>query len=289
MLGVKRRTSRLAAVADDPDKLTRMVKILRFADMHEPPRRLRRSWRHVGIAADGSPLHLLTKPDTTAPHAVLYLHGGGYMFGPSLLEWLTAASIAGASSCDLGVFLYPKAPEHRAPETIAATVAAWDELAGRYAPDAVTLVGVSSGGGLAVALMTQLRDRGSPQPANAILLSPGVDLTLEDEASHLERGDLLLSPEFVRAAGSLYAGDLPPNDPSVSPSFGDLAGLAPMHVFAGTKEILFPGLERFVAKVVESGGSANLIVGERQQHTWPTAPTAEGKRAIQHIVDIITG
>ena len=120
-----------------------------------------------------------------------------------------------------------------------------------------------------------------------MLISPGVDIALEHDVSHLEKSDVLLSADFARGVGKLYSGDLGLRHPQVSPTFGNLAGLPPMHVFAGTKEILFPGLKRFVQRVEEGGGEAHLIVGEGRQHTWPTAPTPEGRRALRQIVEII--
>jgi len=98
---------------------------------------------------------------------------------------------------------------------------------------------------------------------------------------------VLLSVGFAYGAGKLYGGELGLRHPHVSPTFGELSGLAPMHVFAATKEILYPGLETFVHRVNDAGGEAHLIVGEGQQHTWPTAPTPEGRRALRQIVEII--
>ncbi|MEN8233948.1 MAG: alpha/beta hydrolase fold domain-containing protein, partial [Actinomycetota bacterium] len=43
----------------------------------------------------------------------------------------------------------------------------------------VSGIGTSAGGGLAIALMAALRDEGGVAPPCAVLLSPGVDMTLE--------------------------------------------------------------------------------------------------------------
>jgi len=287
LVGVKRRLARVAAVTGDPDKLAKLVKSLRRPDLLKPPRRMRRSWVHERVEIEGWPLHLLTKPDGPSRRVILYLHGGGYMFGPALFEWLAAGSMAESAGCDLAMFVYPKAPEYQAPFTVAVTLRAFAEVADRYGAADVVVVGTSAGGGLAVVTMTELRDRGLLQPSLAVLISPGVDVAIEADVSHLEKGDVLLSVGFTRGAGTLYAGALGLRHPHVSPAFGDLAGLAPMHVLAGTKEILYPGLETFVGRVSDAGGEAHLIVGEGQQHTWPTAPTPEGRRALRQIVEII--
>ena len=77
------------------------------------------------------------------------------------------------------MFIYPKAPEHQAPQVLATTMRAFDVVAERYGAENVVLVGTSAGGGLAVVVMAELRDRGSPQASLAVLISPGVDIALE--------------------------------------------------------------------------------------------------------------
>jgi len=90
----------------------------------------------------------------------------------------------------------------------------------------VAVVGTSAGGGLAVALMVLLRDAGRPLPSCSILFSPAVDVTFRDDVLDLEAADVILSLAFVRSAGRIYAGDLDPDHPIVSPINADLAGLS---------------------------------------------------------------
>jgi acetyl esterase/lipase len=195
--------------------------------------------------------------------------------------------VAAGSGLDFAMFLYPRAPEHHAEETLRATKAAYGALLDRYGAGNVILVGTSAGGGLAVALMVSLRDSGSPLPLCSILLSPGVDMTLVDDVSDLEREDVLLSADHVRSAGRIYAGDLGPDHPSVSPINADLAGLPTMYVFVADSEILRPSIETFADRALAVGTEVQLVVGEGAQHTWPAAPTPEGRRALERIVEIV--
>jgi acetyl esterase/lipase len=111
-------------------------------------------------------------------------------------------------------------------------------------------------------------------------------MTLTEPIGDLEQQDVLLSLAHVRSAGRMYAGDLGPRHPSVSPLFGDLSGLAPLTVLAGTSEILYPSLRTFVKGAQEAGTAATLVVGEGQQHTWPLAPIPEGRRSLREIAQI---
>ncbi len=286
LIGVKRRLAALAEATDLGERDRFLAKIRR-TDRPEPPWRLRRMWTHSPIDVGGFPMHLLARREAASERVILYLHGGGYMFGPFGTEWAASSRVAKGAGCDLAVLVYPKAPEYEAPQSIEVVLSAYDELERRYGPGNIAVVGTSAGGGLALAMMVRLRDASRRMPELAVLWSPGVDMTLRADVSHLEADDVLLTVAHVRMAGGLFAGDLGASHPDVSPTFGDLSGLPPLHVFAGTAEILYPSLETFVQKANDAGTTAHLIVGEGQQHTWPAAPTPEGRRALRQTVGII--
>jgi len=285
--GIKRRLAQTAETENDPERLAKLVRKLRRFDRSQPPGRLRRRWNVETIAVEGHALHVVADRAGQSRRVILYLHGGGYIFGPFVTDWASCRRVASSTGCDFAVLDYPKVPEHEAPQTIAVTMQAYAVLEGRYGATSIILVGTSAGGGLALALMAQLRDEGRELPAMAILISPGVDVTLAEPIGDLEQHDVLLSVAHVRSAGRLYAGDLGAHHPSVSPLFGNLGGLPPLWVFAATSEILYPSLRTFVQTAQEAGTAATLVVGEGQQHTWPLAPTPDGRKALREIAEII--
>lgn len=288
-VALKRRLARIEKLSDDPDRLGRHLRTLRRFDRKAPPRSIRRSWHHEQLAVEGFGLHLLTRAGNDANSLILYLHGGGYLLGPSAAEWSMLAKVAAAAKTNFALFDYPKAPEHATSETIRLTAQAFLLLTDRHGHADVTLFGTSAGGGLALVLMTHLRDHGRPQPGRAILLSPAVDLSLPEDTSALEAGDAILAPAFVRTAGALYGPGLGLTHPDVSPTYADLQRLAPLHVFVGGAEILLPSTETFVARAGAAGIDVHLTIEEDQQHAWPTAPTPEGARTIQQMAEAITG
>lgn len=287
VLGVKRRLQRIADSASDRDELQRLVDKERRWGQPRPPPRVIRGRHHEEIDIDGFALHLLTNEDAGHRRVILFLHGGGYMFGPFRTEWSMMNEIASATACDLALLDYPKAPEHHVSLTVDVTRRAYDVIVSRYGAANTALVGSSAGGALAVVIMTVLRDANLSQPRRVVLVSPGMDMTLSDDFARLEDGDLLLTADYVRTAGELYADPHQPIHPHVSPMFANLEGLAPLHVFVGSREILLPGVETFARRAAESGTDVHLIIGEGQQHTWPTAPTPEGREAVRQMIEII--
>jgi len=286
-IGIKRRLQEAAEVDDDPVKLAEIVAKLRRTDQLEPSRRLQRHWEWEPVDVAGYPLHVLENRDGRSGRMILYLHGGGYMFGPFGTEWAACHRVADATDCDFAVLIYPKAPEHQAEEAVGIADQAYTVLEGRYGAENIVVMGTSAGGALAIVLMAELRDAGRTLPASGVLISPGVDMTLADSIGELEAVDVLLSADHVRSAGRLYAGPIGPEHPWVSPLFGDLGGLPPLQVFVGTEEILLPSVMSFAEAARHAGTEVSLVIGDGQQHTWPLAPTPDGREALRQIADII--
>jgi acetyl esterase/lipase len=289
VIGLKRRLQALAEVEGDAAALQKGVKKLRQTDRRRPPRSVRRRWHTELIDCDGNDLFLMFKGKERSRRVVIYLHGGGYMFGPFGTEWAAIRRVADGSDVDFAMFLYPRAPENDARTTLSATSTAYSVLLERYGDGNVVVVGTSAGGGLAVALMVSLRDSQEPLPCCAILLSPGVDMTLHEDVADLEPGDVMLPVDHVRSAGRIYAGALDPSDPIVSPINADLSDLPPTYLFVADSEILRPSIETFADRAREAGTPTDLILGAAAQHTWPAAPTPEGRRALDQIVQIVQG
>ena len=286
-LGIKQRLRRLAEVDDDPVAFEQRLHKLRRTDRRRPPWTVRLRWDIEHVDVSGFDLFVMSRKGSPGRKLLLYLHGGGYLFGPFGTEWAAMRKVAERSMSDFAMLLYPRAPEHDGGEALRVARAAYGAMTDRYGVGSVLPIGTSAGGGLAIALMAMLRDEGGGTPPCAVLLSPGVDMTLEHPVEHLEESDVLVSSEHVRSAGRVYAGALGPDHPTVSPLHGDLGGLPRMHVFVGGAELLRPSIEAFARKARESGTEVRQILGDDQQHTWPIAPTPEGRKALEHLADIV--
>lgn len=278
-IGVRRKLQELADSYGDQTRFERLIEKTRRYDRRDPPSRLIKQMRHELIDVEGHELHVFNNPSGGGGRLILYLHGGGYMFGPFPTEWKMASSLAADSGSDLAVFLYPRTPEHGAEHTVQVTLTAYQTLLDQQSVSEIVLIGTSAGGGLSVVLMAQAARLNMQPPSRAVLISPGVDMALNDDVHGLEAGDVFLSPDYVRLAGRLYADSRGVDHQWVSPTNGDLDALPPLQVFAGSREILKPSIETFVERARAAGSSAQLIVGEGQQHAWPTMSTPEGQQA----------
>jgi acetyl esterase/lipase len=288
VLGVKRRLQQVADASDNVDELAFILRKQRKWDQPEPPRSVTRAWDVETIDLDGFAVHLGVSPSGPQRRVILYLHGGGYMFGPFRAEWPMLTKLAAATACDFALLNYPKAPEYQVEVTQSVVQQVLALLAHRYGAASVVLVGASAGGGLAVSAMVALREAGQRQPACAVLISPAVDMTMSDDVSALEDDDVLLSIDFIRSAGEAYAQPLQPADARVSPMFADLKELSPLLVLVGDHEILLPSVRRLTASARTSGTTVDLYVGHGQQHAWPHAPTPEADDAIERMAAFVS-
>jgi len=86
-----------------------------------------------------------------------------------------------------------------------------------------------------------------------------------------------------------YAGDHDPSDPLISPLFGDLKGLPPLFINAGTDDELYDDGERFARKAREAGVEVTWRPGEGQVHCYPLlAPMfPEATEAMEEIVGFV--
>lgn len=277
------------AAGDDRARLAELAKSRRRLDAHAPPKVLRRRWAHRVVSIDDHALHLLSLKAEARPGAhrrlMLYLHGGGYVFGPTTIEWLTMARIARLAGADLAIWDYPKVPESTAERTLPATHEAWDHLADRYGTENIVVVGFSAGGGLALSLLLHRRGLGLPQPAGAVLCSPWLDLTVSHpEVASMADGDVVLSVEGLRRDGELYAGCYGPKHPLVSPYFSEYHELPPILLSAGSEEILLPDCRDLADRITAIGGPVRFDIEAHGQHAGVLLPTPEGSSARNQIV-----
>ena len=134
-------------------------------------------------------------------HAILYLHGGGYIAGSPTTQRGLASRLARDAGVSVWLPAYRLAPEHP-------FCAAWDDadaawsalLAMGFAPADIVLAGESAGGGLAFSLLARLCNAGTP-PAGVGVFSRWVDLTGESASliSNKTRDPILSAEAFSGA------------------------------------------------------------------------------------------
>jgi acetyl esterase/lipase len=201
---------------------------------------------------------------------ILFLHGGGFNAGSCKTHRALATHVAQAAGARALLVDYRLAPEHPCPAAIEDAVQAYRWLLQQgIMPGQIAVVGDSAGGGLALAVLIALRDRGVAGPSAATLLSPWLDLALRGESIHTRAQlDPLTSYDDLRRAALLYLGDLEPDDPRASPLYADLHQLPPLLIHAGDHEVLRSDATRLAEKAAAAGVPVQIEIWDDMWHVW---------------------
>lgn len=225
--------------------------------------------------------------EQTEGTTILYLHGGGFVFGFSVIHWNFIKAIIKKTKAKVIAPDYPLAPENTYEECFLMLEETYKELVQQN--QRIILMGDSAGGGLALALAQKIKNEGLKQPEQIILISPWLDLTLSvDGIEELAKEDCILEVTGLTKAAKSFAGSSPLDDPQLSPINGDLEGLGELSVFIGTKDILLVDARRLKSRVTELGLNINYFEYKNMLHVWPLLGLPESKLAIEEIVGLIS-
>jgi monoterpene epsilon-lactone hydrolase len=230
---------------------------------------------------------LRPRTPSRSPH-IFYSHGGAYVHQVEAAHWEFLDRLIEMTGAAVTVPLYPLAPAHRYDETIPMVWESYEATTGAEAPANQVIMGDSAGGALSLFLAQRLKAWNRPQPRRIVLISPWLDITLTDPSMpELDRRDPYLSTEGLREAGRLYAGELDPHDPRVSPIYGDLDGLAPLSVYAATRDILLADARRLLELTAQRGVTIDYEEYPGMFHGWILQSLPESKDATARITRLL--
>ncbi len=202
-------------------------------------------WTYEKFTVDGVKVERLVNPKQKKSSRVfLQLHGGGYI-GP-LSDWYRDLAVKQSVMTDareVWMVDYRIAPEHVYPAALDDAAQVYTELLNRGVnPKDIIVFGDSAGGNLALELAIRLREENLPQPAVLILASPWTtfEATLPSRINNADRDFVLgrTNPFMYEGVRNpVYNGDLPLNDPRLSPIYADLTGLPPTLIQIGGHEL----------------------------------------------------
>ena len=222
--------------------------------------------------------------DETKP-VLLYIHGGAYCHNFTKHHWKAMAEWAAETGCGIVAPNYPLLPLHTSTEAHPLMTQLYESLLERYDAGRIVISGDSAGGGFSLALAQEIRDAGLPIPAHLVLIAPWVDMMGGDAS--LQKYDNWLMVDTLPRFGQDWAEGLDIQDPKVSPLYGDMHGLPPTDLYAGTWDVLYTDVVKTYEKMKTEGVDVRLHVGEKMPHVYPILPCPEGEAARKEIADIL--
>jgi len=254
----------------------------------EPSRRLHRKHRISKREVNGHLVWTIAPRENASEKHVIYLHGGAYVNSFASPHWSLMSKLVETLNCTVIAPNYPHAPEHCVTDVFELMLPIYCELSARAGSSNVTLMGDSSGGGFSLALAQRLREDDCDQPGHVVLLSPWLDATLSNpEIAEFDKIDPFLGVEGLKYGGEVYARGVNPKSYLVSPVYGSLKNLAPITLFIGTRDILYPDCRKLRNNAEAEGVKINYREYEGMVHNWMLGPMPEAKRAIKEIINTI--
>ncbi len=210
------------------------------------------------LDAQGVPVRLYRPSEDQGLPLLVFLHGGGWIFGDLDTHDAMHRILAKRSGCAVLAVGYRLAPEHPFPAGLddCAQAFAWArQNAVRLGcdPTRIALGGESAGANFAAALTLRLRDAGEAQPLYQLLVHPVTDLAL-DFPSMDEVEVPGLSRQYLEAVRSFYVGPFDYRAVEISPlNAASHAGLAQAIVITAAEDPLRDDGEAYAAALSHSG------------------------------------
>lgn len=227
-------------------------------------------------------------PDRPGP-LILYLHGGGYVFGSPRTHRAMLARLSSDAGCPALLPVYRRAPEHAFPAALDDAARAYEAVMHR--PGGVILGGDSAGGGLALALLAAILDRDLPKPLGTFAFSPLTDMRFSGESVlRNAESDAVLPAARAGDMAEMYLQGADPHDPRASPLFATFAGASPIWLTATEGEILLDDTRRITARLQDQHVAVTEVIETGLPHVWPLfhGILPEARATLRHLAGWIS-
>ena len=208
----------------------------------------------------------------------IYLVGGGMLKMPQPSQAKECAALAKEFGIDMLLPYYPIIfTGATLPDVYEMVYQLYKETLREYTPENIRLMGGSSGGNLAIGLISYINEKGEglPMPGKLYAGSPGTLLLTDEEkalAQKQEKTDVVMS---VSAIDSVWEGmtgskEVPPYMKYLQ--LGDYTGLKDVYLSFGGDEVFLAGAEPIKKRLEEFGVHVTLEIGEGMYHSYAMMP-----------------
>jgi len=258
-----------------------------------------RSTQFVPVDGDDWRAELVQRRgEHTKPGALLYLHGGAFLFCGLATHRRVVEVLALRTGLPVLSVQYRQLPVGLLDDSIADALQAYRWLVAQgHDPRSIVCVGDSAGGHLAFALALKLRELGLPAPAGVVGLSPWLDFDSTLKSAHPNaRRDVMIPHRRLDRAGRRVTAT--PNgmviDPTRSPVNAVLTGFPPVQLHCAQDEVLRHDSELMADRLAAAGVPCTLHIWEGQVHAFPVLADAlpesraANKLIAQFVADVVS-
>lgn len=227
---------------------------------------------------------------TTDKGVVLFFHGGGFTIGSTKDHMDLCGKLSAASDYPVLSIDYSLAPENKFPAALEDCLISYLWLLKQGIKSSeIVLAGISSGGTLVLSLLLYLKEKKIEFPAGAVCMSPAVDMLFQGHSIITNRGKDWLIAEKPFNLRKIYFKKKNLKNPIISPIYGDLHGLPPILIQAGSHELLLDDILDFHKKAKESEVEVSFELWKDMFHCFQifSSSIPEGQKAVESAGDYI--
>ena len=236
---------------------------------------------------------LHVKHKAPAEQVCIYLIGGGMLKYPKKDEVKEQIKLARLTGRAMVLPYYPLVPDNSILDVYEMLYQLYKKLIAEYEHENIAIAGGSSGGNLALGLISYINEKGEgiPMPGKIYAASPGTMIYTEEEkrkAKILDGRDLIMS---IIALENIQVGM--ENGREV-PEYmrylqrGDYTGLKEAYLIFGGDEVFSAAADTIAEQMRKFGVDVRLEIGEGMYHMYSMMPLVpEAKKAYQDMIEYL--
>lgn len=236
-------------------------------------------------------LHI--KHKAPAEQVCIYLIGGGMLKYPKKDEVKEQIKLARLTGRDMVLPYYPLVPDNSILDVYEMLYQLYKKLIEEYEHENIAIAGGSSGGNLALGLISYINEKGEgiPMPGKIYAASPGTMIYTEEEkrkAKILEGRDLIMSTIALEniQAGMENGREVPEYMRYLQR--GDYTGLKEAYLIFGGDEVFSAAADIIAEQMRKFGVDVRLEIGEGMYHMYSMMPLVpEAKKAYQDMIEYL--
>ena len=236
-------------------------------------------------------LHI--KHKAPAEQVCIYLIGGGMLKYPKKDEVKEQIKLARLTGRDMVLPYYPLVPDNSILDVYEMLYQLYKKLIEEYEHENIAIAGGSSGGNLALGLISYINEKGEgiPMPGKIYAASPGTMIYTEEEkrkAKILDGRDLIMSTIALEniQAGMENGREVPEYMRYLQR--GDYTGLKEAYLMFGGDEVFSAAADTIAEQMRKFGVDVRLEIGEGMYHMYSMMPLVpEAKKAYQDMIEYL--
>ena len=207
--------------------------------------------------------------------AILYFHGGGYVYGSTDTHRNFINRLVKKTSTDVYSVNYRLAPENPFPAAVEDAQNAYDYLLNKLPNEHIILMGDSAGGSLCTAIMFEMKRL----PKAAVLISPWVEPMAKGGSIDTNDEYDIGGQPFLLDCAEKYLQNQDEKNPLITPIYGNMSAFPPMLIQVGQCEVLLTQIQEFTKKAKAENVDITYMEYEDMFHTFiisnPNIPQSE--------------